>query len=437
MKRHISVIIIMLMLALLVSCQPQNKIEPIEEVPVTKLRIMHRWPPSKEVVGDIMLTVLSEFDEANPDIELIIDSVPPAMYEEQLTVRLAAEQGPDVFIIWPGARVEAQVLKGDITQLNQVWDDFGWYDLFTESVISGSTHQDGAMYTLPVEIKPNTFWYNKHIFDELGLSEPTTFDELMEIAKTSKEAGYVPFSVGGHLTRWMPAFWFDLILLNTAGGEFREDLMWGRESWESEEVYRAFEIWKEIIDAGYFNEDAVDIDSRQASAKVIDGEAAMMLQGPWASVYFTDDMAEMEPMVDFGLFAFPVIDQGVPQAAHGAIIGWAINPDTKEEEAAIRLLEFLADKEAMSYIAQKRNTLVSRQDISSDVYDENMRVIMDRLSDETADNPFFMNFELATLPPMQEAGMEAFIQFYEDTDTYKALCARLEEVSRETFGEIK
>lgn len=438
MKRILSVMIMVMLLVVFTSCE--NKIEePVvtDDFSITTLRIMHRWPPSTDVVGDIMFNVLNEFDEANPDIELVVDSVPPAMYEEQLTVRLASEQGPDVYIIWPGARIEAQVRKGDISDITELWVSNGWFDQFSESVISGSTHQDGVMYSLPVEIKPNTFWYNKQIFDELGLVEPDTWDELLEVAKQCKLSGYTPFAVGGHLTRWMPAFWFDFILLNTAGGDFREDLMWGRESWESEEVYRTFEIWKSLIDAGYFNEDANDIDSRQASRTVIEGQAAMMLQGPWASIYFTEDDASMEPMVDFGLFAFPVIDDSVEQAAQGAIIGWAINPDTKEEEAAKRLLEFLAREESMSYIAEQRNTLVSRKDISFDVYDVGMRVIMAELDQATGDNQFFMNFELATLPPMQEAGMEAFIDFYDNTDNYFELCEELERVSRETFGPLQ
>lgn len=437
-----ALVLLMSMILCLTGCNhflesENNSTKDSKIIPVTEIKIMHRWPPESGVMGELLLEMFERFEVENPDIKLQIDSVPSTMYEEQLNVRLASDEGPLIYAFWPGGRTEAQLRKGDIKNITDLWESNGWYDSFAPSVVAGSTHMDGNIYTVPIENKPTTFWYNTHIFEEVGAKVPTTWDELMTVAQLCKDAGYVPFALGSKLTRWMPAFWFDYILLNTAGGEFRERLMWGQESWESEEVYLTFELWKEALDKGYFNEDVISIDSRSASYLVADNKAAMMLQGPWAINYLMEEMVVWEPVKDFDLFAFPVIDDTVPQAVEGSILSWAMNPNSSDAqiEAGKRFLTYIADQSTLTYLAQERRTLSSEKLTDFDIYEADIRPIIERLSEETVDKPLYMNFELATLPPVQDAGMDAFIEFIQSPEDYKAICARLEAVSRATFDK--
>lgn len=439
MSKFASILIIILMIMSLSSCQNASRINndnaPESEPEIVVLKVMHRWPPDTGNMGEITQKILDDFDALHEDITIQVDSVPSSMYEAQLNVRLASDNGPDLYYIWPGGRTEAQLRKGDIADITHLWEENNWYEVVTPGIIEGSRHTDGRMYSFPLENKPNTFWYNVEIFEEVGAKVPTTWAELMEVARLCKESAYTPFSVGGNLTRWMPAFWFDYILLNTAGGEFRERLMWGEESWESEEVYEAFEIWKEAIDLGYFNDDVSEIDYRQATDKVAKGQAAMMLLGPWAINDFMSDDYRLIPEEEFDTFAFPQINPNVPQAAEGAIISLGINPNGNATEAAELLLVYFAEKEQVTYIAQTRNSLGSRKDISFDIYSDETRGLLERQYEQTSENPLYMNFELATLPAMQDVGMNAIIEFMETPDSYKEICAQVEAVSRATFDQ--
>lgn len=411
--------------------EPISEEKPLHEQ--TVLNIMHRAPPDPEKndFGTILNVLFDRFEAENPDIDLQVNTVPSSMYESQLTVRLAAEEGPDIYIYWPGGRVESQIRNGDIREIGQVWKDNDLTELFKPGVVAGSIHTDGKIYSLPIEYKPNTFWYNKGIFEELGLEEPRTWAELKAVAESCQEAGYIPFAVGPYLTRWMPVFWFDYLLLNTAGGDFRERLMWGKESWESPEVHRVFELWKELIDQGYFNDNLDTADSKEAIGMVAKGEAAMMLQGPWAINEFK--LYDLEAQVDYDMFPFPVMDYSVAPAAEGATVSWCINPATDAYEACERFLAFMAGYEAMEYLASERNTLSPRSDIDFEIYDEATRGLMEELSNVVNESTLYMNFELATLPAMQDAGMDAFITFMKEPETYKEICAELERISRETF----
>ncbi|MFQ9675056.1 MAG: ABC transporter substrate-binding protein [Clostridium paraputrificum] len=46
---------------------------------------------------------------------------------------------------------------------------------------------DGKIYGMPFNKSTEVLWYNKTLLDELGLKAPTTYDELVQVAKTIKE----------------------------------------------------------------------------------------------------------------------------------------------------------------------------------------------------------------------------------------------------------
>jgi len=56
---------------------------------------------------------------------------------------------------------------------------------------------DGHTYILPIDYIDIAVFYNREIFAELGLREPTTWDEWLALCLRVAEAGYVPLAIGG------------------------------------------------------------------------------------------------------------------------------------------------------------------------------------------------------------------------------------------------
>ena len=83
-------------------------------------------------------------------------------------------------------------------------------------------------------------FYNSALFEQVGAMVPTTWDELVDVAEKFKMAGIPAFALGS-LDRWPAQFWFDMILLRTAGNDYREKLMNGDASYTDAEVVRA--LW--------------------------------------------------------------------------------------------------------------------------------------------------------------------------------------------------
>ena len=91
--------------------------------------------------------------------------------------------------------------------------------------------------------------------------------------------------------------------------------MAGEAAYTDPEVQKAMELWKELVDAGYFVENANAYDWTDAADQVANGEAAMTLMGTWITGYW--DGNKLKAGEDYDFFPFPTIDEGMPNAVVG------------------------------------------------------------------------------------------------------------------------
>ncbi len=61
-------------------------------------------------------------------------------------------------------------------------------------------------------------WANKKVFDDLGIAQPTTWDELVAALDKIKAAGLVAVAHGGQ--PWQEATIFDAVVMSTGGPDF-------------------------------------------------------------------------------------------------------------------------------------------------------------------------------------------------------------------------
>ena len=67
--------------------------------------------------------------------------------------------------------------------------------------IAEYTTDDGMVYGIPFRLDCKLFFYNTQIFEENGLTAPTTWDELIQVCETLKAAGITPIAYG-NLEPW-------------------------------------------------------------------------------------------------------------------------------------------------------------------------------------------------------------------------------------------
>jgi glucose/mannose transport system substrate-binding protein len=191
--------------------------------------------------------------------------------------------------------------EGALGNLDEVAAAEGW-DAVVPAALQGFAKYDGHWVSAPVNVhSTNWVWANKAILDELGLPQPTTWDEFVAAMQAAKDAGYVALAHGGQ--PWQEATVFDSVVVGAGGPDFykRAFIDLDQEALAAPEMVEAFKRMETL--RGFVDDNFSGRDWNLASAMVINKEAAFKIMGDWAKGEFL--RAEKVPGTDFLCFRVP------------------------------------------------------------------------------------------------------------------------------------
>ena len=373
--------------------------------------------------------LVGNFNAENPEYELTHTPVDHEAFKTSIRVMLSGGNPPTLFSYWAGARVQFIVDADRLEPIDDVYEAFGLNDTFSEAVKMGATY-NGKTYFMPLTQHYVPFFYNKAVFEAAGVTPPATWDEFLTVCETLKSQGIVPIALGSR-ERWPAQFWLDYPLLRTAGPAYRANLMNGEASYTDPEVVKAFGIWKELLDKGYFNEDPNAYDWAEAATMVGTGEAAMTLMGTWFMQL--DEQIGWEAGKDYDYFPFPVIDPSVPDAAVGPIDGVVLAKDGDAKEAGKEVLGQLAGKGPQATFNSGTGALAPNSEVSDDIYNALQLDVKAYLA--TVPN-WAYNYDLATPPPVADVGLDAFTKFIDGPAAYHDILSDTQEGAEAAFANL-
>lgn len=308
-----------------------------------------------------------------------------------------------------------------------MWSAKGLGDVIAAPVAESATLYNGNRYLVPFNYHYAGMFYNTRVLAEAGMTEPpATWDEFLALCATLKEQGVAPVALGSR-NRWPAQFWFDYLLLRTAGPDYRARLMSGEASYADPEVAAAMTLWKALLDDGIFAENANADDWTDAADKVTRGEAAMTLMGTWITGYWNG--MDLVPSEDYDFFAFPEITPGVPNAAVGPVDGLVISNNSANVAGAEEFLAFMvSDTDVQAAWADAQGALSANVNVDPASYN----VVMQKAAATVAAaEAFAFNYDLATPPPVAEVGLSMFTRFINDPSQMETI---LEQVAAEAVA---
>jgi ABC-type glycerol-3-phosphate transport system substrate-binding protein len=362
---------------------------------------------SKELGEAALKDLLATF-EAESGLTVRFNDVGHEDYKTGILIQLAGGNPPDVHSVWAGARTAFQVENGSLAPLDEMWAANGLDEAFPAGLIESAATYEGHRYLVPLGYHYAGMFYNPSVFESAGVEIPTTWDGLKAACESFKEAGVTPIALGS-INKWPAQFWFDYLLLRTAGPEYRAALMAGEASYTDPEVVRAMELWAELAQADCFTRDANAFDWTDAADQVARGDAAMNLMGTWITGYWNG--VGLEPVTDYDFFEFPVIDEGVPGAVVGPVDGMVSAVRASNQEGAMQLLAFLAQADVQTAWAVGQGALAPNVDADTSQFNA---VIQKALEVVNAADTFNFNYDLATPPAPSEVGLDMFQRFLAD-----------------------
>lgn len=384
--------------------------------------------------GDLGRDGLEEIFKQFEDETGIVVKDSPIGHEDFKTgilVRAAGHNLPDVFSYWAGARTQFVVDSGNLTPIDDMWAADGLDEIIAKSIADGATVYDGKHYLIPFGYHYAGMFYNPHVMEKAGITDlPETWDEFIAVCNKLKAAGVTPIALGSK-SRWPAQFWFDYLVLRTAGPDYRAALMAGEASYTDTEVEKAMSMWKDLVDAGNFAANANADEWTDAADKVARGDAAMTLMGTWITGYWNTN--NLEPGTDYDFFEFPVIDASVAKAAVGPVDGLVLSADAKNVAGADKLLSFLiSDTGVQAKWAGIQGALSANVKVDPSNYTVVMQHALDVINKADA---FAFNYDLATPPPVAEVGLSMFSQFMDNPAEYKAMLEQTQTGAADAFAQ--
>ena len=219
----------------------------------------------------------------------------------------------------------------------------------TEAGVASLTASDGKIYSFPSPTPGATFgvFYNTKVFEEAGVAVPTSLTEMTEAMKALKAKGTTPLFLAGKNGWTLLQHRNSVNPLMNLDGDTISKLDANEMRWDEvpalTDQYNALESWAK---EGFLNEDVLTATYEESLKAVVDGSAAMIINGSWA-------IGEMSGLADdaatsIGFFPLPSAEGRTMLGLSGAD-GLHIAKSSANVEGAKAFLSYLASPE----VAQK------------------------------------------------------------------------------------
>jgi multiple sugar transport system substrate-binding protein len=322
------------------------------EPPPAPGRTVISWYVTINSLRDHYEAQVAEFEKLHPEIKVRIIWVPASEYNVKLKTLAAVGQLPDLFFsgdVWlsyfmPFTRDITAYVQRDAAE-------FGLGDYFPE--IRRAMQLDGKYYILTQEMNISLLYYNRRMFAEAGLAEPTaawTWDDLVRAGQALTHEGK-----NGQPGVWgcsrVEGWWGEwLIYVRQAGGKvFTPD---GRHCLlDSPAAITGLRFYLEKSSKYHF--------SAPAGYEPVNGfvnERVAMVVGGHTVYWFNYDQI---PGLDWDVQMLP----SGPVTRRGgelAMAGYSISRTSRHPEEAWALAKFLTRPEAIAAIVARGSLSVRR-----------------------------------------------------------------------------
>ncbi len=370
-----------------------------------------------------MEEMVEKFQELHPDLDIELNITAHEDFKQGIRIWLASDTPPDVFTWFAGERAEYFVKNDLVQSISHVWEEEGLFDTIPEGYQLESIF-NGEAYFLPHQTYIWGIFYNQEIFADLGLEEPETWDQLIEVCERLKENGITPFTIGTRF-EWTAAGWFDHLNIRINGFDFHQEFVTGQVPMTDDRVVRVFEKWKELIDADYFIEYPASYTWHEALEFMENDEAAMYLMGSFIHDSATDQLSEK-----LTFFSFPAINKS-PTAVEAPIDGYMVPAHARNVEAAEEFLKFAASVDGQLNWVEDVGRVVPNPDIPMEAYDEETKREMEYIS-QAEGIAQFLDRDMAEDFAITMMGY--LIEFWENPDNYLDVLERLEQERQDFYN---
>lgn len=281
---------------------------------------------------------IAEFEAENPDIQVEFTPYRNTEYNTILSTALQGGGGPDIVHLRAYGGLEPLAEAGLLVRLDGEVEALQDFD--PEILLGATNREDGGVYGVPFALQTVQILYNERIFEELGLEEPQTWDELLAVGDALQEAGLNAFA-NGTSEPWTVETLFGAVAPTFYGcSDFFTEVSAGETDFTDPRFVAALERMVEL--EPYLAENHVGIGYSDMQTLFAFEQAGMMAAGSYELAV----LEGLNPELEIGTFAVPGDTADSEKCISVYVDGsYGVNAATEHREAALRFVEFLATHE--------------------------------------------------------------------------------------------
>ncbi|MDR1325575.1 MAG: extracellular solute-binding protein [Treponema sp.] len=309
---------------------------------------------------------LDAFAKKYPNIQVEFEYVSGEQFHDKFQAMAAGGEIPDLFTCYSGARSSYILNRGMVKDLRPyLTEDFK--SQFASSIWDPQG-PNGEIYIIAPNMAVTTVIYiNTRLQKELGLTTPTTLDELIAQVPAIRAAGKTPLLFANRGV-WQAQSLLLSTLVDRLGGKgWFEKAMSGAAKFTDKPFVDSLAIVKQMVDTQLFVNGVNQMEGTVATSDFIQGNAVYYLNSGW-SISSVKTACPPDLWSDVDLIFFPELNGEVSKGSSAATMGEALAMNARltgaKEDAAWKFLSFIYGAEGADIFQRYGSISTYKLDLS-------------------------------------------------------------------------
>lgn len=348
-KKMVSMLLVSVMLGtLLTGCgkEGQKTVKNKEgEVKLT-FGIHVADPKSQEAVTYNIVQAFNEKYEGQYEVEF--QAADTESHSKNIKLQASDNTLPEMF--WLDASEAPEYAEaGCLMDLTEFLQNYKEVDEVLDASVKAAFKTD-IQYGLPYQCNVEGFFYNKEVFEKLGVDVPkngTTFEELLTLIDACNQQNITPVAQGCLNSSY--TVWGYLAMLERYGySEYIQNILDGKEKFNNENLIKCFEKLQQLGENKAFVENMATQEYFDAKELFISGKAALFNTGAWDCAELNEKMGDKVGFWWGPTFSDSDYEQKIAMKVPSAPICISAEVEGNEEvkEGIYKFLEFYYSKDA-------------------------------------------------------------------------------------------
>jgi len=183
---------VVILSSLLTACNKQSSGK-------TQVEVWHNWNVEEGGTEYILKELVNEYNASQNEVEVLLISQPSEGFSDKVYASVSTGTGPDIYFNF--ATSVPQYIEGEfLADMGKYMDTDVLRQRIPDSMWQECTSADGKLHIVPIQTSVCVLFYNKTLYDKLGLDAPATWADIEEDAKIIYEQEGIPgFAVDSYI----------------------------------------------------------------------------------------------------------------------------------------------------------------------------------------------------------------------------------------------